>query len=163
MTRDALRQGLISEQIIRDSLTVAKGDLFLASSYLGVTGRELDGYIRASEDLQGFVAAIAKVKRDPLYDKMSADQFTDELDRMTRGMRVEALDVIHELATMPFGESAAMAEVKLKAAVQLRGAADAPITGGQTAVLQELNLLYQQAAPRIKSVRAVQIEYEPPQ
>ena len=161
MTREALRQGLVSEQTIRDALTSAKGDLFLASSYLGVTGRELDSYIRASEELQAFVAAIATVKQDPAYKKMSSEQFADELDRLTRGFRLEALDVIHELATMPF-DTAAMAEVKLKAAVQLRGAvADTPKGGDQSAVLMELNQIYQQTAPRIKSVRAVQIEYEP--
>lgn len=160
MTREALRQGLISEQTIRDALTSAKGDLFLASSYLGVTGRELDSYIRASEELQGFVAAIATVKQDPAYRKMSSEQFTDELERLTRGFRLEALDVIHEMATMPF-DTAAMAEVKLKAAVQLRGSvADAPKDTMQSTVLAELNQLYQQSAPRIKSVRAVQIEYE---
>jgi hypothetical protein len=161
MTREALRDGLISEQLIRDSLTTAKGDLFIAASYLGVTGRELDGYIRASDELQGYVAAIATVKRDPDYDRMSADQFSGELERLTKGYRIEALDVIHELATMSYGESAALADVKLKAAIQLRGAhADAGPTGDQHAVLQELNLLYQQAAPRIKSVRIAQIEFD---
>lgn len=161
MTRDALRQGLVSEPTIRDALTRAKGDLFIASSYLGVTGRELDSYIRASEDLQGFVAAIATVKQDPAYNKMSSEQFSDELERLTRGFKLEALEVIHELATMPFGESAAMAEVKLKAAVQLRGsAADAPKDATHSTIMAELNQLYQQSAPRIKSVRAVQIEYE---
>jgi hypothetical protein len=160
MTREALRMGLVSEQTIRDALTNAKGDLFIASSYLGVTGRELDSYIRASETLQAFVAAINTVKLDPAYKRMSGEQFADELERLTRGFRLEALDVIHELATMSY-ETAAMAEVKLKAAIQLRGAhTDQTTDNGQNAVLMELNQIYQQAAPRIKSVRAVQIEYE---
>ena len=160
MTREALRAGLIDQRTIRDCLVLAKGDLFVAASYLGCTARELDGYIRASEELQGYVAAIGTVKADPNYDRMSTDQFVSQLDQLTRAFRVEAINVIHELATMPF-DSAAMAEVKLKAAVQLRGTgADAPQAGGQQAVLQELNDLYHQAAPRIKSIRVTQAQIE---
>ena len=62
MTREALRAGLISEDTVTAALMSARGDLFVASSYLGVTGRELDSYIRASEHLQAFSAAIGTVK-----------------------------------------------------------------------------------------------------
>ena len=166
MTREALRDGLISEQTIADALTTARGDLFVASCYLGVTARELDGYIRASETLQGFVAAIDRVKRDPEYDRLSNDQFEDQLERLTKAYRVEALGIIHELASVPMVSetgpiTAAMAEVKLKAAVQLRGAnLDNSKNGDQMLVLQELNQLYQQSAPRIKSIRVAQIEFK---
>lgn len=160
MTRNALDRGEISEDTIRKALTSARGDLFVAACYLACTGRELDSYIRSSETLQGFSAAIGKVKKDADYDKMSAEQFSERLETLTRSYKVEALDVIHELATMPF-DSAALAEVKLKAAVQLRGAhTEAPQTSTQQVVLQELNALYQQAAPRIKSIRVAQIDYE---
>ena len=58
--------------------------------------------------------------------------------------------------------SAAEKEVKLKAAIALRGAPEAKVQAdSQSQVLAELNDLYQQNAPRIKSVRAVQIEYQP--
>lgn len=163
MTREALRDGLVSEQTITDALTSARGDLFIASCYLGVTARELDGYIRSSETIQGFVAAIDRVKRDPEYDRLSNDQFEDQLDRLTKAYRVEALGIIHELATIPMTTelTAAMAEVKLKAAVQLRGAnVDNSKNGDQMLVLQELNQLYQQSAPRIKSIRVAQIEFK---
>ncbi len=159
MTRESLRQGLVTEQTIRDALTFARGDLFLAASYLAVTTRELDSYLRSSEELQGFVAAIATVKKDPSYDRMSVEQFEDQLDHLTRAYRIEALDIIHDMATMGF-DTAAMADVKLKAAIQLRGmAAEKPKTNDQNAVLMELNQAYQQAAPRIKSIRIAQIEY----
>lgn len=158
MTGNALRQGLISEQTIRDALTTARGDLFLAASYLNVTARELDQFIRSSSEIQGFVAAIAVVKKDSDYERMSADQFSDQLENLTRAYRVEAIDVIHDLAMMPF-DSAAMAEVKLKAAVQLRGTHnDSPVNSDQALILAELNNLYQQSAPRIKSIRIAQIE-----
>jgi hypothetical protein len=163
LTGEALRQGLISEQTIRDALTISKGDLFLASAYLGVTARELDGYIRASEEIQGFVAAIATVKKDANYARMSAEQFADRLEQVARAYRVEALDIIHDLASIPLNKdlTAAMADVKLKAAIQLRGAnAETPHQTGQANVLAELNQLYLESAPRIKSVRIAQIEYQ---
>ena len=160
MTREALRAGTVTTSAISEALLSARGDLFVAASILGVTGRELDGYIRASEELQGFAAAICTVKASGDYKRLSDEQFADELERLTKGYRIEALDVIHEMATMTY-DSAAMAEVKLKAAIALRGAPEVK-AGSQDngAVLAELNAIYQQAAPRIKTVRAVQIEYD---
>ena len=159
--REALRQGLISQDTIQNALTQAKGDIFIAACYLGCTASELDSYIRASEELQCFVGAIATVKLDPNYNRMADDQFGEQLDNLTRSYKIEALNIIHDMATMKF-DSAAMAEVKLKAAIQLRGAdVVAANTGGQLAVLNELNQLYQQNSPRIKSIRA-EIEFQPP-
>ena len=161
MTRESLRAGLITEDSLVAALMSARGDLFVAASILGVTGRELDGYIRASEGLQAFCAAIGTVKTSTDYKRLSDEQFEDELERLTKGYRLEALDVIHEVATEPMeGMSAAEKEVKLKAAIALRGAPEAKAgVNDHSQVLAELNELYQQNAPRIKSVRAVQIEY----
>jgi hypothetical protein len=156
----ALRQGLISVDRIKDALVTAQGDLFLTACYLDVRPGELDSYIRASDEIQGFVAAIDTVKKNADYDRLSKDQFEDQLDRLTKAYRIDALEVIHELATMPF-DSAAMADVKLKAAVQLKGSnLETKDDGGHSLVLAELNQLYQQSAPRIRSIRAVQVEYE---
>ena len=163
MTGEALQQGLISEQTIRDALTIGRGDLFLSASYLGVTARELDGYIRASETIQGFVAAIDVVKKDVNYNRLSVEQFTDRLEQVARAYQVEALDEIHALAMIPLNKelTAAMADVKLKAAIALRGAGQSTqVNNGQASVLAELNELYQQSAPRIKSIRVAQIEYQ---
>lgn len=163
MTGQALRQGLISEQTIKDSLITPRGDLFLAAMYLGVTPRELDSYIRSSEEIQGFVAATEVVKKNADYNRMSVEQFTDQLDQLTRAYQVEAVDIIHDLATIPMTKdlSAAMAEIKLKAAIQLRGAGkDTSTNTGQASVLAELNELYHASAPRIKSIRVAQIEYQ---
>jgi hypothetical protein len=150
-----------TEQSIVEALMTARGDLFVAAAYLGAKPRELDSYIRASEQLQGFMAAIGHVKANPEYNRLSVEQFADELERLTRSYRLEALNIIHELATMNY-DSAAMADVKLKAAIQLRGAApEAVTTNTQGNILGELNRIYQEAAPRIKSIRAaVQIEME---
>ena len=160
MTREALRAGIVTTEAISEALLGARGDLFVAASILGVTGRELDGYIRSSEELQTFSAAIGSMKASADYKRLSDEQFADELERLTKGYRIEALDVIHEMATMTY-DSAAMAEVKLKAAIALRGAPEVKAgTQDNGAVLAELNAIYQSSAPRIKTVRAVQIEYD---
>jgi hypothetical protein len=141
------------------ALMSGRGDLFLSASYLGVTARELSNYIRASDELQAFVAAITQVKNDSGFEKMSAAQFTDRLATLTREYQVDGLEVVHEMALMEY-DSAAMADVKLKAAINLRGLPGAVIQNtDQHQVMAELNQIYQQSAPRIKSVRLAQIEY----
>jgi len=165
MTREALREGRISEESCYNALIEAKGDLFVASCVLGVTGRELDSYIRRSEALQAIVAGIGVVKANADYKRMSSEQFQDEFERLNKQYRVEAVNEIHKIATMdvPLDKdaNAALVDVKLKAAVQLRGpVVEAVQTNSNTAVLDELNQLYQAHAPRIKTVRAVQIEYQ---
>ena len=88
MTRDALRNGLIDMATITHALMAGRGDLFYAAGMLGVTGRELDSYIRSSDELQQFVVAIGQVKASEGYARMSADQFTDQLDLLTKGYKV---------------------------------------------------------------------------
>jgi hypothetical protein len=159
--KSALSQGLISEETIKDALTTARGDIFLSACYLGVSVRELHTFLRASESLQAFVGAIDRVKHDSEYDKLTKEQFEDQLDILTKSLHIEALDIIHGMAVMNF-DSAAMAEVKLKAAIQLKSTKiDARPEGENALVLQELNKLYRESAPRIRSIRAVQVEYEP--
>jgi len=64
------------------------------------------------------------------------------------------------MAMMGFN-SAAMAEVKLKAAIALKGSGNDTVRNdGQSSILAELNQIYQTTAPRIKSVRVSQIEFE---
>lgn len=175
--RESLRAGGITTETITEALMSARGDLFVAASILGCTGRELDSYIRASEDLQAFSTAIGTVKAGADYKRLSDEQFSDQLENLTKGYRLEALDVIHDLAMEPISTpdrfledgttvigtrmSAAEKEVKLKAAVALRGAPEVRSgAGDQSAVLAELNELYIQSAPRIRSVRIAQIEYQ---
>lgn len=150
-----------TEQGVVEALMTARGDLFVAAAYLNIRPRDLDSYIRSSEQLQGFMAAIGHVKTSAEYNRMSNEQFADELERLTRSYRLDALNVIHQLATMTY-DSAALADVKLKAAIQLRGAAPETVsTASQTNILGELNRIYNETAPRIKSIRAaIQIETE---
>lgn len=151
--RRAMRSGLISEASIQAALTEAKGDLFLASCALDCTAQELDKYIRRSEVLQGFAATIEQVKRDPAYDRMSAEQFEGQVIALSRVYKLDGLNEIHKLAMMEFGDSAALAKVKLDAARALRGGGEHIGAGDAEATLLELNQLYQQNAPRIKEIR----------
>ncbi|KVN18202.1 hypothetical protein WT09_11390 [Burkholderia stagnalis] len=155
------RAGLISEQGIKDALVDAKGDIFLASTTLDCTAQELDRYIRASVELQQFAAAIEKVKIDPAYSRMSAEQFENELADLTRAYKVVGLEELHGLATMDHKGSAAMAKVKLQAAISLRGG-EQRVAGDREIehALSELNQLYHQNAPRIKEIRQTVVKLE---
>ncbi|KWB54169.1 hypothetical protein [Burkholderia ubonensis] len=156
-----MRAGLISEQGIKDALVEAKGDIFLASTALDCTAQELDRYIRTSSELQQFAAAIEKVKIDPAYSRMSAEQFENELADLTRAYKVVGLEELHGLATMDHKGSAAMAKVKLQAAISLRGG-EQRVAGDREIehALSELNQLYHQNAPRIKEIRQTVVKLE---
>jgi hypothetical protein len=154
MTRRAMRNGLISEVTIKEALRECKGDLFLAACALDCTPRELDVFIRRSAELQNFAAALEQVKIDPSYARMSAEQFENQLANLTQSLRVVGLENIAKLATMEFGDSGALAKVKLDAAIALRGS-DSRGAGNDEMqdALRDLNALYHQNAPRIKEIR----------
>lgn len=156
-----MRDGLVTEASIRKALTEARGDIFLAASVLDCTAFEVDRYIRASPALQQFAAAIEQVKVDPAWSRMSAEQFENELADLGRAFKVVGLEELHKLATMDHGDSAAMAKVKLQAAISLRGGEHH--VGGDREVehaLVELNQLYHLNAPRIKEIRQTVIRLE---
>lgn len=148
-----MRSGLISEATIKAALNEARGDLFLASCALDCTAQELDKYIRRSPALQAFASTVEQVKSDPAYDRMSAEQFEAQVTVLSRAYKLDGLNVIHELATMAYGDSAALAKVKLDAARALRGGGEHVGDTSAEATLLELNQLYQQNAPRIKEIR----------
>ncbi len=77
--------------------------------------------------------------------------------------RVDALDAIYDLATMPITENSAQNQVKLAAAKLLAAIEDAPKTvenGGINSMLDTLNDAYHKAAPRIRSVRERVVTFE---
>ena len=167
MTSESLKKGLISEKSIKEALTKARGDIFLASSYLHVSTREVDRYIRSNEELQVFQGKIDKIKSNAEYEKYSTERFKKELEIKTREYKDSALDTIHSLASLPMvddnGEpiKAAMADVKLRAAIKLLGdSKDTPVKSDHAQILVELNNQYLSTAPRIKSIRVSQIEFE---
>ena len=154
MTSRARKSGLISEQSIKTALTEAKGDIFLAACALDCTPRELDIFIRRSAALQAFTGAIETVKIDPAYSRLSTEQFENQVADLVRAYRVDGINEVHKLATMEFGDSAALAKVKLDAALALTGGGTARQGNSETEnALAELNALYHVNAPRIKEIR----------
>jgi hypothetical protein len=154
MTSRARKSGLISEQSIKTALTEAKGDIFLAACALDCTPRELDLFIRRSAALQSFAGAVEQVKVDPAYSRMSAEQFENQVSDLMRAFRVDGINEVHKLATMEFGDSAALAKVKLDAALALTGNTSGRAANNETEnALAELNALYHANAPRIKEIR----------
>lgn len=157
----SFRAGLISEHSIKEALSEAKGDLFLAACALDCTAQELDKYIRRSSALQAFAAAVEQVKRDVNYDRMSAEQFENRCTDLTRAYRLDGIETLHTLATTDHGDSAALAKVRLEAAIALRGGpAHGSGNSEAEATLQELNQLYLQNAPRIKEIRQTVVVME---
>lgn len=154
MTSEARKAGLISESSIKSALTEAKGDLFLAACALSCTARELDQYIRRSATLQAFAGAVEQVKIDPAYSRLSTEQFENQVADLARSFRVDGIKEVHKLATMEFGDSAALAKVKLDAALALSAGARSHAGNSETeTALAELNALYHANAPRIKEIR----------
>jgi hypothetical protein len=164
MTSRARKSGLISEQSIKTALTESKGDIFLAACALDCTPRELDLFIRRSAALQAFAGAIETVKVDAAYSRMSTEQFENQVADLVRAFRVDGIQEVHKLATMEFGDSAALAKVKLDAALALTGGGTARQGNSETEnALAELNALYHANAPRIKEIRQTVITLSGPE
>jgi hypothetical protein len=133
----------------------------VAADLLGnVTVLKLDRAVRRSERLQGVFLAIKQVKALPEYDRITAEQLEAEIVRRLTVYRADALDSLHELATMDHGENSAMAQVRLAAAARLTG----PMGGTKDVgsdleqTMRELNEAYHREAPKIKVTRQTTIE-----
>jgi hypothetical protein len=149
----------LNEQIVKDVLVEMRGDLIRASEKMCVRPSKLVQWIKSVPSVSALWMEMEKVKSAPEFDRVSQAQFEEEIKVRTSAYKLEGLEVIHELATTDHKEVASMAEVRLKAAIQLRGAGENVSIGGDT-VLHELNALYHRAAPRIRSMRAVQIDFD---
>ena len=164
MTGTSIRGGRLTEEGIKAALQTTRGDLFQTACMLSCTTLEVDRYIRSSDALQAFAASIKQVQANGDYSKMSQEQFARELEIKSAAYRVDGLEVLHKLAMMDHEESAKMADVRFKAAVALRGSGPIMQNGdGSEDLLKELNERYSSAAPRIRQIRAIQIDYEPTQ
>lgn len=158
-----MRAGEISEDLIKKALTENKGDLFRSACALGCTAKELDRYIRSTDELQVFVVAIDQLKNDPAYERLSAKQFTEQLTLLIREGQVMALEEMQKLAGMSIGDSAAMAQVKFLACARLMGSVVSGGHGGELSdLLAELNQRYEEAAPRIREIRQTVVTLENP-
>lgn len=160
------RFGSLNEAGVRDILIQCQGDMIQAARRLRIRTGKLNSYIRTVPSLKTAWLAMERVKASPEYDTLTADSFRQEIDALISGMQLDALEEIYELAMMPVDYNPGMAEVKLKAAIHLRGPVGANQNAGDIdGLFHELNQLYQTSAPRIKGMR-VQVEmvtHDPPE
>lgn len=154
----------LTETRIRDVLIASRGDLFVASQQLGMTALKLDRAIRASEELQDVFAAIKQTKALESYSRLSQEQVEADVTARLAFYRADALDALHDLATMRHDGNAGLAQVKLLAAQRLSGPVDGLGGGGDLEqTLRHLNSEYEKTAPRIREIRqtVVTLETEP--
>jgi hypothetical protein len=155
----------LDETQVSQALKDNKGDLILTHQVLGVSFGRLHMFIRCIPSLRRLVKEIERMKLEDQYDQLSNDQFRDEINARTMAYELDGLDTIHELATREHGENASMAQVRLAAAIQLRG----PQTShqsGMAGILEELNAAYLATASRVKGLRAnatIHLSLESPQ
>ena len=154
MSSTALVAYRYSEAIVAGKIMEARGDIFVASQMLGMTARKLDQNIRASENLQRIYMAIKQTQTRTDYDTMSAAQVEQDVQRRLALYRVDGLDALHDIATMPISDNSAQNQVKLAAAARLAGTQEQNSTGSEIdATLRALNESYHAEAPRIRVTR----------
>ena len=152
-----------SEANIEKALIDAQGDLYVASDLLGgVTLVALDRAIRRSERLQHVFSGIKAVRALPNYDRLSGEQVAEEVRRRLTIYRADALEALHQLATMPVSEDGFANQTKMAAAVRLMGGGleHSQDAGGIDDTLRQLNEQYQRDAPKIRSIRERIVEFE---
>ena len=155
---------LITEDSIRAALEETRGDLFQVACLHRTTFREIDQFIKRTPALAQTVALIQTIKADDAYKTMSDKQFSDQVAYLSKQYRFEGLQIIHEIATMK-ADSAAMMEVKLRAATQLRGGEHhvGGAGGGLEGILKELADDYEAVAPRISAIRQTTVYLNAPE
>jgi hypothetical protein len=144
----------LTEDNIKAALIEARGDLFVASQMLGVTAIRLDRAIRVSDVLQATQTVIYSQPQDAEFDRISSEELERAVSRRLALYRVDGLDALHDIATMPIGENPALVASKLGAATRLAGGLSEGVGGSETSdILRELNAAYHASAPKIRIVR----------
>ena len=152
---------LLSQPQIEKALTDARGDLFVASQLLDLTAIKLDRMLRASPSLQTFFLQVEAVAALAEYDQTTSVRFAAEVSRRRLLYQSDALDALHDLATMPVSSNSGLNQTKLLAASRLVGPQETQQgVSDLDSTLAALNDEYHKAAPRIKSVRERIITFE---
>lgn len=147
MSNDAL-----TESIVRDALIANKGDMILTHRALFVSLGKLSSYVRGVPNLRRLMMEMDREKADPEYDNMTNEQFASQINSLTKAYELDGLNTIHELATTDHDGNASLADVRLKAAIQLRGKGTSQDSGLGN-VLAELNDQYVAMSSRVKNLR----------
>lgn len=142
---------------IRGAMKATGGNVALAAELLSTSVSRLDTAIRFHKLYQEF----KQYEPEKRYLTMAAKQVAEEMEVKRVLFRYEALQSLHQLATMPLSDNSAQLQVKLLAATRLYSeTGDASIGSEVDQTLRRLNEDYHQAAPRIKSIRERIVEFE---
>ena len=138
-----------TEEDAKRALIESRGDIFVASQLLGVTTIRLDRAIRLSKVLE-FALTESRQAKSGVTD----EDIHEAIERRIALYRVDGLDALHDLATMPIDQNSAQNQVKLAAAARLAGGLEGGATGGEMAeTFRDLRELYQKNAPRLRVTR----------
>ena len=139
---------------IKQAITDARGDVFVASQLLGVTALRFQKALGASEELQQVYMAARETTANEKFAAASSEDFHAAVETRLSMYRVTGLDALHDLAAMPISDNSAQNQVKLAAAARLAGSVDGMNGGGDIAdTLRALNDMYHKEAPRIRITR----------
>lgn len=143
----------VNESRVKQLLTETQGDLYLCAQGLGITLQRMDHMIRFNPTLAGVFVEIQKIKADPEYTRQSHAWFVERLQAAGVMYRIVGFEVLHEIATMT-ADTAAMMEVKRKAAASLKGEELILRDGADVdREMQALREEYEVDAPRIRESR----------
>jgi hypothetical protein len=150
---------------IREAIKKSKGSAVRAARMLKMTVSELekqyDFQREMSKYLQDFRDEMAK--DNPEYINRTLSEVEEDMRKRAVFYRAEALEALHDLASLPVDAetNSALAQVKLIAAQRLyqeTGQTDNP--NDMESTLRVLNQRFQEAAPRIKQIRERIIQFE---
>ncbi len=139
----------LSEDLLKQSLIDARGDLFIAATSLKISPLRMQRLIQTSPAL-GVALEVCQTNAGNGLQAAVDSAIANRLSLY----RVVGLDSLAELATMPIDENSAQNQVRFAAASRLAGETGGTIGGGETGdILRALNESYQTHAPRIKVTR----------
>ena len=143
--------------VVKRALQEAGGDIPLAAARLQISAARLDEDVTMSKKLRKYFIKIRKAQNQAEvceYRNLSLKTILENIEYKRSLYRLEALEVIREIAGMKLSENSAMMQVKLLAAVRLYNeTGDHAVGGTINDTLQALNNEFHATAKRITSVR----------
>lgn len=146
----------LAEPQIKSAVEQSRGDMLVAARILRIRLKDLMDACERVPALKTHMLMVNKTREQASdFRRLTDEQFEAALKRNRQVYSVVALDEMYEVATMPIDpDNAEMVNAKLKACVELTKGAGGGGDGNElTEVLRELNVLYRESAPRIKTLR----------
>jgi hypothetical protein len=153
------------QRSIRGALKMSMGNPVAAARVLKMSVSQLRHEMEMSHKMREYIKLLSKrdYKHLDEYRKLTLEEVDKDLKIRAALYRSEALDALHQLASLEVTAetNSALAQVKLLAAQKLYqevGPAENP--NEVEATLRVLNQRFQEAAPRIKQIRERIIQFD---